>query len=400
MPYVRRFTLFVLFSLVLIKLLAQHPVAPNYDESKVPAYNLPNVLETSAHRQVRTKTAWERVRRPEIITLFEDNVYGQMPKAIDRLTYSIKQEDAGAMAGKATLKEVSIEVTHNQKLLKINLILFVPVKPKKPVPVFLLINNRGQENTDPSRRHKSDFWPAEMVIDSGYAIAAFHVGDLAPDDSVGYVNGVLELYPAQRTANNGMRAIGAWAWGASRVLDYFENDPAIDVKKVAIVGHSRGGKASLWAAAEDQRFAMCFSNCSGNTGAALSRRRFGETIQQINTAFPHWFAKNYKKFNAHEDALPVDQHMLLAAIAPRPLYVTNASKDLWADPRGTFLSLKKASDVYALYGVDAHLPANPPAVNQPIIRSQLGYHNREGEHNLTAYDWSNFIKFANVHFKN
>ncbi|GAB3807490.1 acetylxylan esterase [Spirosoma humi] len=330
--------------------------------------------------------------------LFEENVYGQMPKAYDRLTYSIKNENASAMAGKATLKEVVIEVVRNNKPLKINLVLFVP-KTRGPVPVFLLINNRGKDNTDPTRIHKSDFWPAEMVIDSGYAIAAFHVSDLAPDDTARYADGVLQLYPEQLTANNGMKAIGAWAWGASRVLDYFEKDATIDASKVVVVGHSRGGKASLWAAAQDQRFAMCVTNCSGNTGAALSRRRFGETVSRINTTFPHWFAENYKKFNDKEASLPIDQHMLLASIAPRPLYATNASNDLWADPRGTFLALKKAETVYALYGIDSNLPANPPAINQPIINSPIGYHNREGDHNLTAYDWRSFIKFANIHVK-
>ncbi|UFH52174.1 acetylxylan esterase [Spirosoma sp. KNUC1025] len=396
MQYVRIFCFF--FLVVLVRLHAQSPTEANYDESKVPPYTLPDVLKTTRNLDVRTKKTWERVRRPEIVKLFEENVYGQLPKTFDRLTYSIKR-NVSAMAGKATLKEVLIEVVRNQKVVQINLVLFIPAKRKGPASVFLLINNRGKENTDPTRAHKSDFWPAEMVIDSGYAIAAFHVSDLAPDDTVSYVNGALQLYPEQLIASNGMRAIGAWAWGASRVLDYFEKDSAINARKVAIVGHSRGGKAALWAAAEDQRFAMCFSNCSGNTGAALSRRRFGETISRINTVFPHWFAKNYKRFNNNEDALPVDQHMLLAAIAPRPLYVTNASKDLWADPSGTFLSLKNASRVYALYGFKSNLPANPPAINQPIINSPLGYHIREGEHNLTAYDWINFIKFANLHYK-
>ena len=238
-----------------------------------------------------------------------------------------------------------------------------------------------------------------MVIDSGYAVAAFHVSDLAPDDTATYSNGVLQLYPDQLTATNGMRAIGSWAWGASRVLDYFEKDAAVDAKKVVVVGHSRGGKASLWAAAEDQRFAMCVTNCSGNTGAALSHRRFGETIGQINATFPHWFAQNYRKFNNNEDALPLDQHMLLATIAPRPLYATNASKDLWADPTGTFLSLKQAEKVYALYGIGLKLPSRPPAVNQAVASATLGYHNREGEHDMTAYDWRNFIQFARAHLK-
>lgn len=399
MPYLRSVAFSFFLLLVLIKVEAQNGFQANYDESNVPPYTLPDVLKTSSNVAVKSKATWEKIRRPEIIKLFEENVYGQMPKSYDRFTYSITNENANAMAGRATLKEVRIEIVHQNKPVKINLVLFVPKKQKGPVPVFLLINNRGKENTDPTRAKKSDFWPAEMVIDSGYAVAAFHVSDLAPDDTATYANGVLQLYPEQLTANDGMRAIGAWAWGASRVLDYFEKEAAIDAKQVIVVGHSRGGKASLWAAAQDQRFAICVTNCSGNTGAALSHRRFGETISRINTVFPHWFAKNYKKFNNNEDALPLDQHMLLASIAPRPLYATNASNDLWADPTGTFLSLKNAETVYALYGINSKLPTNPPAINQPIINAQLGYHNREGEHNLTAYDWRNFIQFAQVHLK-
>jgi hypothetical protein len=386
-------------SLCLITVRAQDHNQANYDEAKVPAYTLPDVLKTSNNTTVKDKTAWEKVRRPEILKLFQENIYGQMPTSYSSIKYSVTNESAAAMNGKAKLKQVVIEVINNNKPVKINLVLFVPNSAKKPVPAFLLINNRGKENTDPTRATKSEFWPAEMLIDSGYAIAAIHVSDLAPDDKVNYVNGVLQLYPEQLTVDNGMKAIGAWAWGASRVMDYFEKDKDIESKRVTVVGHSRGGKASLWAAANDQRFAMCVSNCSGNTGAALARRQFGERINRINTSFPHWFSNNYRKFNNKENDLPVDQHMLIALSAPRPLYATNASKDLWADPTGTYLSLKNAEKVYELYGIKSNLPANPPGINQPIVQSQLAYHNREGEHNLTAYDWNNFIKFANFHFR-
>ena len=379
--------------------MAQDDNQPNYDESKVPAYTLPELLKTSANKDVKDRETWEKIRRPEILTLFEDNIYGQMPRTYNKMRYSVTNENANAMNGKAKLKEVLIEVINNSKSVKINLILFVPNNVKKPVPAFLLINNRSKDNTDFTRTNKSDFWPAEMLIDSGYAIAAIHVEDLAPDDKVKYVTGVLDLYPGQLSADNGMKAIGAWAWGASRVMDYFEKDTDIDAKKVAIVGHSRGGKASLWAAAIDQRFAICVSNCSGNTGAALARRQFGERIHHINASFPHWFNNNYKKYNHNENALPVDQHMLVAMIAPRPFYATNASEDLWADPTGTFLSCKHAENVYQLYGLQSTLPPNPPGINQPIIQSPLGYHNRKGEHDLVAYDWDNFIKFANYHYQ-
>ncbi|MBE7171143.1 MAG: acetylxylan esterase [Williamsia sp.] len=391
------FLVFIAFAVV-TPLAAQDHDEANYDEAKVPAYTLPDVLKTGTNKQVSNKGVWEKSRRGEILTLFENNVYGQMPKAYDRISYAVTHEEAAAMNGRARLKQVVISVFKGDSSVKINLVLFVPASVKKPVPVFLLINNRGRENTDPTRAAKSEFWPAEMAIDSGYAIAAFHVSDLAPDDKTQFVNGVLRLYPEQLLMANGMRAIGAWAWGASRVMDYFEKDRDIDAKKVVVVGHSRGGKASLWAAAEDTRFAMCVSNCSGNTGAALARRQFGERIRRINTTFPHWFTDNYKKFNDREDSLPVDQHMLISLIAPRPVYATNATKDLWADPKGTYLSLKNAEKVYALYGLSSRLSPDPPPVEKPLLEPPLGYHIREGEHNLTAYDWTQFIIFANHYF--
>jgi hypothetical protein len=372
---------------------------PNYDETKVPKYILPNVLKTSKNKTIRNKKDWEQLRRPEILKLFEDNIYGPIPTQFDSLKFTIANEDKVSMDGKAHLKEIVIEVFRERKSVSINLVLFTPNNVSGAVPAFLLINNRGKENMDPTRAIKSEFWPAEIVIDSGYAVAAFHVGDVAPDDKNLFMNGVLQLYPEQLNAANGMRSIAAWGWGASRALDYLERDPAIDADKVVLVGHSRGGKASLWAAAQDQRFSICVTNCSGNSGAALSRRQFGERISAINEAFPHWFNDNYKAFNNQENNLPVDQHMLIALIAPRPVYATNASEDLWADPTGTFLSLKHAEPVYSLYGLMSGLPAEPPPVNTSVIISPIAYHNREGKHNLTIFDWNNFIKFAQHHFR-
>jgi hypothetical protein len=371
--------------------------AQNYDESKVAAYTLPEVLKTSRNQVVSDKSAWENIRRHEVLALFKNEVYGQMPGTYDSMSFIFTKLATDAMKGKATLKEVQITIWKIGKYLKIDLTYFLPTRRKGPVPAFLLINNRDKKNTDPTRAEISEFWPAEMLIDSGYAVAAFHVRDLAPDNKDSFRNGVLRLYPEQMKVPNGMKAIGAWAWGACRVLDYFEQDADIDAKRIFVVGHSRGGKAALWAGAVDQRFAMVFSNNSGNSGAALSRRKFGETVKVINTNFPHWFADNYKKYNDNENALPVDQHMLIGLIAPRPVYVTSATKDLWADPRGSYLSLIHAQPVYALYGKKSGLTPEPPAINSPIINSFLGYHNREGIHNLTAYDWMNFIRFANYH---
>lgn len=369
----------------------------NYDENKVAPYVLPEVLKTNDGKAIKSKEAWETKRRQELIKLFEDNIYGTTPKSFDSISFTTINQSDNALNGHARLKEVDIKIFRNGQSVVIHLVMFVPKTRPRPA-VFLMINNRGVENVDPTRKIKTEFWPAEMVIDSGYAMASFSVKDLAPDNKDSFANAALRLYPEQLNADNGMRAIGAWAWGASRAMDYLQTDKDVDARKVAVIGHSRGGKTALWAAAQDTRFAMCISNCSGNTGVALSKRIFGETVAVINNAFPHWFTTNYKKYNNNERSLPVDQHMLVSLVAPRPLYATNASKDLWADPTGTFLSLKHAEEVYALYGLKSALPSQPPAIDQPIIRPPLAYHNHEGEHNLTVYDWKNFVAFANLCF--
>ena len=380
-------------------LLSSGLSAQNYDESKIKPYTLPSILLSDSKKKITSVKDWENIRRPEILSLFEENVYGTMPKKFDRISFHVKNEKSDAMNGKATLKQVEITVHNNGQSVLINLVLFIPNHVKAPAPAFLLINNRDRRNTSPERDTISGFWPAEQVIASGYAIAAFHVDDAAPDNKNTFQNGVLKLYPEQLTAGNGMKAIGSWAWAASRVMDYFEKDQQIDASRITVVGHSRGGKASLWAAAQDTRFAMCITNCSGNTGAALSHRKFGETIEIINNSFPHWFNNNYKKYNNNEQALPVDQHMLIALIAPRPIYVTNASEDLWADPKGTFTAEKEAEAVYRLYRLTSALPATMPALNTPVIYPPLAYHIRQGKHDLTAFDWTQFVKFADRHFK-
>ena len=384
-------------AVLIIGLCLGKAYAQNYAESKVPAYTLPEVLKAANGKMIRNKASWEKTRRPEVLRLFENNVYGEMPKDYEDIKFVVTNDEPMAMEGKAHLKEVTITVSRLGKTVAVHLTLFIPNNRKGPSPAFLLINNRPPGNTQASRATKSEFWPAEMLISSGYAIAAFHVADAAPDKKEEYMNRALQLYPEQLTKDNGMKAVGTWAWAASRIMDYFTTDKDIDFKKVAVVGHSRGGKAALWAGAQDQRFAMVIANCSGNTGAALSRRKFGETVKVINTNFPHWFAASYKQYNDNENALPVDQHMLISLIAPRPVYTTNATKDLWADPKGSYLSLINAEPVYALYGKHSALTAEPPAINDAIINSAIGYHNREGIHDMTAFDWANFIRFANFH---
>lgn len=388
------------FLSIVIILISIHPlIAQNYDEASVGTYRLPELLKTQDGEKVNTTKEWEKVRRPEILKLFEDNVYGKVPQDFDNIEFEITNEDKNSMEGKATLKEVAITVTRNRKSVTFNLLMFTPNNIKKPVPMFLVINHRGVRTMDVTRKNKDGFWPAELVIDAGYGISGFDVVNIAADNNDEFTKGVLQLYPEQLQMDNGMAALGAWGWGASRAIDYFEKDKSIDNKRIISVGHSRGGKASLWFGAQDERVAMAVSNESGNSGAALSRRNFGETVERIVDNFPYWFCKNYRQYAGNEDKLPVDQHMLLALMAPRAVYVASAAEDLWADPRGQYLSLVESQPAFNLYGIETNLPAQMPDVNQQIIHPHMGFHNREGKHNMTPYDWQQFINFANTYFK-
>jgi len=367
----------------------------NYDESRVEPYTLPDPLAYNGTAAANPDT-W-RARRDQILALFRANVYGRSPGRPEHVAFSTIEENPKAMDGAAALRRIAITSRQGTRTHRFELTLFLPNQPSGPRPVFLLINNRPPSNTDPTRKEKSGFWPAEQVIARGYGIAAFHYAELAPDDEKTYRDGVIRFFDEGSTGGSTpytWGALAAWGWGAGRAMDYFETDPRVDKTHVAVVGHSRGGKAALWAGAEDERFAMVVSNDSGEGGAALSRRNFGETIERINTSFPHWFAAIYKNFNGRAAQLPVDQHMLLALAAPRALYVASADEDLWADPRGEFLSLAASSPVFALWGDPTIRPDDMPSVDTPIIVGRRAYHIRTGGHDLTPYDWERYMDFA------
>lgn len=363
--------------------------------------SLPDPLETIEGKKIESPKEWRNTRRQEILELFRTNVYGRAPVGRpDTLRFETEETTATALSGKATRKLVDIHFSGPGGKAAIHLALFIPNDVPKPVPGFLLICNRSRSNIDPARITKSPFWPVERIVERGYAAAAFHNSDLDPDEHDGFENGVHGIFDprtAQRP-DDAWGTIAAWAWGAGRVMDYFETDGDIDAARMAVVGHSRGGKTALWCGAEDERFALVVSNNSGCTGAALARRKKGERIDAINRVFPHWFCTNYKRYNNKEDELPVDQHQLIALMAPRLVYVASATKDGWADPEGEFLSCVHAGPVYRLFGLQGLGSEKMPKPDQPMHDGHIAYHIRAGKHDLVEYDWNCFMDFADKHW--
>lgn len=363
---------------------------------------LPDPLIGTDGESIRSGEQWSRQRRPEILDWFSDHVFGRPSVGRPhRLRFDVVDESEGWMNGRARRKKVDIAFDGPGGSGVIHLLLFVPVGSDGKAPAFLLICNRDQENMDPERHHRTGFWPAEEIVSRGYAAAVFHVQDVDPDVHDGFRDGVHGIFDPQTSSRppNAWGTIAAWAWGASRVMDYFETDRDIDASRVAVAGHSRGGKTALWCGAQDERFALVISNDSGCTGAALSRGKQGETVEQINQRFPHWFCENYKSYNGREDELPVDQHFLLALIAPRLLYVASATEDLWADPASEFLACVHADPVYRLLGSKGMETDRFPEPETPLHAGRIGYHLRTGVHDLTRYDWQCFMDFADAHMR-
>jgi hypothetical protein len=371
----------------------------NYYEERVPVYTLPEVLADKSGKRINSANEWTKVRRTEILKMLEENVFGKVPSTPWTESFRIVNEDKNAINGTATLKQVEITISSGGRSLPINLTLFIPNKVKKPVPVFLLIDNRGPANTDPARVVKSEFWPVEEVVARGYAISVFSNSDVDPDNYDDFKNGIHGLLDIGVRPPDAWGSIAAWAWGASRCMDYFETDKDIDRKRIAVLGHSRGGKTALWAGAVDQRFAMVIGNESGCGGAAIARRRLGETVARINTAFPHWFCSNYKKYADNENAMPFDMHMLLALVAPRALYIDCASEDLWGDPKGCYVSLYNSLPVFRLLKTGADIPGAMPPLNRQVISGKVGFHIRDGVHDMLLKDWNYFMNFADIIWK-
>jgi len=419
------FLVFILSAPILqVKAWAQTMVF-NTIEEKVPPYTLPDPLTGKDGKKITSAAAWNNQQRPYIYHLFEENVYGRFPIKKIPLQFVVREINNHALNNLAVRKQVRIYLNPPANSAYIDLLVYLPAAAKAPVPVFTGYNFTGNHTvmsdtgiylstswmppkakgvidnkaTDSSRGTDTAQWQLREILSHGYGLAVAYYGDIEPDNPDGWKTGIrttlstaLEIKPEEWSA------IGAWAWGLDRIMDYLQQDKAVDAKRIALIGHSRLGKAALWAGAGDQRFAIIISNESGEGGAALSKRWYGETVAIINQHFPHWFVANYKKYNDNTAVLPVDQHMLLSLMAPRPLYVASAEGDQWSDPRGEFLSTRHADPVYALFNKKGIGTDSMPALHQPVGQT-VRYHIRAGKHDVTLYDWQQYLRFADSFWK-
>lgn len=363
------------------------------------AVNLPDPLKLADGTKVTSIDVWEKTRRPQVLNLFREQVYGC--NAVERpasLRFEPLEAKTTVLDGAAIRRRVRIAYTGPRGAGSFTLTAYYP--SKGPIKgCFLLIVNRSPRIITQAEEAPSEFWPVRDLIARGYATAAFHNGEIAVDKKEqAFKSGIFSVFgpsEGERKADD-WGAIGAWAWGASRAIDYLETQPRLQGVPIAVAGHSRGGKTALWCGAQDQRVALAISNDSGTAGAALARTTRGESVRKINTVFPHWFSLNYHAYNDREAELPVDQHELLGLMAPRLAYVASASEDDNADPRAEFQSCVEAAPVYALYGLKGVDSTTFPKPGEALQGGAIGYHLRTGKHDLTREDWAHFLDYADA----
>ena len=393
-------SLFAMVAVALASVASAQPAA----ESKVQVANpeprnVPELMVTKAGNKVTDVATWEKVRRPELLDVFLENEYGRRPvERPDTLAFETAEPDKPMMDGKAIRKRVRASWKGPCGSQGFVFTAFIPVTAKeRPAPGFILICNRPPAaNIDPERVKKSEFWPAEEIVARGYAALAFWNGDVAPDNArSNCTQGVHACWAKGRTADS-WGALSAWAWGASRVLDWVETEPLLDAKHFGVVGHSRGGKTSLLAGVTDTRFAMACVNDSGCSGAKLNHIDLpkSESIARITKVFPHWFCLNYRNFAGKEFEMGFDQHMMVALMAPRAVAIASASKDHWAGQRGEYASALLASPAWELYGKRGLVSDGFPNPGEARQDGTVSYHLREGVHNLTLHDWNRYMDFA------
>jgi len=398
---------------VTFSLLADEPKNHDFDvirdEASVPPYQLPPILVSSEGKPITTAEEWFNLRRPQLMALFGNLIYGVVPAPESPITttFGVVKTDREFMEGKATRKDVRLRFENAKGSAEMQILVFTPNGLGQPAPAFLLHSFAGtKDDGHDASPDKPGFLrnglPLGEFLKRGFGFVVVPQGALVAHNDVEFLNGVHPLY--YRTGQSFPKAnewgvIATVSWSASRAMDYLETDREVDAKRIAAMGHSKMGKATLWTVAQDPRFALAISAQSGCAGAALWKRNFGENMEKMVTRFPYWLCRNAAKFARNEDDLPVDQHMLLACIAPRPLYVASGADDLWADPRGEYLSAYHASEVYRLLGKKGLASEASPALGEAVVKSDVGYHNRPGAHSVEMFDWLKFLEFADYHLK-
>ncbi len=381
----------------------------NYDEAKVGNYTLPDPLVLANGKPVRNAKTWLNVRRPELLKLYDSEIYGAVPRNAPKATDKVLETDTNALGGLAIHKDVEIQFGKGTNAPTAHLHIYLPPNTTKPVPLLLhmvFFSNPpfGEPTTNAAglARRFGEGGPLTNIFAHGYGYATFRYTDIAPDNTNAFKSGViaLTLKPDQaKPAPDQWGTISAWAWGASRVLDYLEKDKSVDAKRVALIGHSRLGKTVLLAGARDPRFAIIYSSCAGEMGSSLARRDFGETVDDMAANFPWQFCGNFQKYPGHWNDMPVDTHEIIALNAPHPVFIGGGTQDQWSDPHGEFLGAVAAGPVYRLVGKQDLGATTGPEIDHPYITGDLGFHYHNGGHTISASDWNAFLDFADKYFK-
>ena len=402
-----------------LALSATTALATNYDEAKVGAFTLPDLFLCNDGSRVMDTNTWLTKRRPEILEAYREEIFGHSPEAGTNVTFNVWETCTNALGGAAVRKQIEINFSGTPNGPLAHLLLYTPAGKAKS-PTFLCLQFSGNYTViddpgiaifpewdsktgalampkNPVRGQYANNWSIAKTLARGYGIAIIDYREIEPDLShgAGLKYGVHKNFPPPGT--NGWGAIGAWAWGASRALDYLLTDQDVDGRRVIMFGHSRLGKTALWAGAQDTRFAAVIANCSGELGAALSRRNYGETVDDVAKHFPYWMAGNFQKYAHHWNDLPVDSHCLLSLIATRPLFLNTGSEDKWGDPHGEFLAARAATPVYELFGETGIRETDFPPLDH-AVQHDIGFNCHTGKHDVLPMDWDNFLDFADAHF--
>ncbi len=422
---------FLILSILIISFLrsyAQNPPAKvvagipvNYDESLVGTYTLPDPLVLLNGKRVKNAKEWYRKRRPEIVKLVEKYQFGICPGVPADMTFHVFDMGTLVLGGKAIRKQVTVYFTGDTSNFKMDILIYVPAGAVKPVPLFFNVSFSANSviADDPGikagmiwgRDGKKVLAPRggqfgrlniDQFLTQGIGVATVYYGDIEPDFAKGISYGIRGYFlkPGMRyPAPDEWGAISAWSWGLSRAMDYFETDKSIDSKKIALFGISRLGKTVLWTGARDSRFGLIIASCSGEGGAAIARRNYGETIKHMadSTRYFYQFCGNYGKYGSDPSEWPVDANLLVSLIAPRPLLLQTGDTDYWSDPKGEFLAAVSAEPVYNLLGKKGPGTSEMPPTGQPIL-NDLSYYMHAGGHGALPADYGIFLEFIKMHF--